>query len=609
MSRPKKHRIIDIHSFRFKIFLGINIAVFISFMLFSVFFLQKLMNLSLNQAIDNSEAYSARVSKMIENTTQAVRNDVDIAALAPEVTNILTSDHSRDERNTAKWVSDYYKIFQYIEKSYANNNVHSMYIVTTNDFAKHFTSNKFYPLSRFRGSKWYDQVEMSKGSMLFTNGNSFSGVFDASDDYIWFTRKLPIRYSKYETYFIGNIKKRIFNSLLALDNNVPFCYCALLNESGNILTDVPDRYKAVFNYVYKNVYASSDYSMTMIKPYGNIYWAVKADIYNTDMKFLYILDFEAMRKNTIKDSLKSVLLFFLLLLPVTTFVSYLLSRSLSKRISALKNNMLIVSSGNFNLPVLAGDGDDEISVLNRHFNYMATKIAQLMDEQYANGKRIKELELISLQAQINPHFLYNTLDLIKWKAIRNKDKDTEELIDALSGYYRLSLAKGKDMVPLKSELDHITAYVFIQNKRFDNGIRLHKDVPEKYLDHPVPKLILQPIVENAIMHGILELPDSEGDIWINASEDTTFLTVTVHDNGVGIPADTRMLCDDKGNEGNTEAKSVVIKSGYGLKNIDARIKLAFGNDYGLSVDTEVTEGTTIKLSFPANTSDKEENNV
>lgn len=247
MSRPKKHRIIDIHSFRFKIFLGINIAVFISFMLFSVFFLQKLMNLSLNQAIDNSEAYSARVSKMIENTTQAVRNDVDIAALAPEVTNILTSDHSRDERNTAKWVSDYYKIFQYIEKSYANNNVHSMYIVTTNDFAKHFTSNKFYPLSRFRGSKWYDQVEMSKGSMLFTNGNSFSGVFDASDDYIWFTRKLPIRYSKYETYFIGNIKKRIFNSLLALDNNVPFCYCALLNESGNILTDVPDRYKAVFN--------------------------------------------------------------------------------------------------------------------------------------------------------------------------------------------------------------------------------------------------------------------------------------------------------------------------------------------------------------------------
>ena len=237
---------------------------------------------------------------------------------------------------------------------------------------------------------------------------------------------------------------------------------------------------------------------------------------------------------------------------------------------------------------------------------MLTKISQLVDEQYQNGKRIKELELISLQAQINPHFLYNTLDLIKWRALRNHDEETKELINALSSYYRLSLSKGKDMVTVASELDHIRAYVFIQNKRFDNGITLDIQIDDCYLNYPLPKLILQPIVENAILHGILELPEPSGTITIRAKCSAQFFELSIQDNGVGIPPDALTCHDTDSDENKIPA---IIRTGYGLNNVNNRIQLAFGSEYGITIPPRNMQGTTICLRLPLHKETEEENNV
>ena len=155
--------------------------------------------------------------------------------------------------------------------------------------------------------------------------------------------------------------------------------------------------------------------------------------------------------------------------------------------------MLQVSTGNFDMDILSVADMDEISLLNQHFNYMATKISLLLDEKISIGKRLKEQELIALQAQINPHFLYNTLDLIKWQAVKHHDSEIEALVNSLSDYYRLALSKGKEYLPLRSELSQIEAYVYIQNQRFDGHIHLELQIPEERMDYLLPKLTMQPI--------------------------------------------------------------------------------------------------------------------
>lgn len=594
--RIKKHyEHIKLHSFHFKIFLGINLAVFISYLIFCFFFMHNLFRSSFTQSLNTSQAYAERVTRLIEANAQSLRYHADFVTLDTDVTEILSQNHSNSYQNIIEWMPDYHIISDRINLSYVNSGIHSLHIITENDFASQYDSTQLHPLEMCQDSSWYKQVSTSKDSFLFHTAAAMPECLNVTDNYICFTRHLPIQYNTYETYFVGIIEREIFNNLLVLDNSVPFCYCGLLNAGSDFITDIPADYQDIFHQINGQLYFQADFSLEKINIGKHAYYATKANIYNTDLTFIYLLDYQNMFTNMLYASLHTLFLFLMVLLPFSIVISYFLSRSLSQRIAALKNNMLLASKGNFNLPILSGNGEDEISLLNRHFNYMLTKISQLMDEQYSNGQRIKELELISLQAQINPHFLYNTLDLIKWKAVRSHDTETEELINALSSYYRLSLSKGKDIVPLQSELEHAKAYVFIQNKRFDDSITLHIDVPDTYLNYQVPKLLLQPIVENAILHGILELPEAMGDIWITAQESDQFFILSIHDNGIGIAEHT----PDTNNTGRADDSiPAIIKTGYGLKNINNRIQLAFGNAYGLIIEPNITEGTTISLHFP-----------
>ena len=147
---------------------------------------------------------------------------------------------------------------------------------------------------------------------------------------------------------------------------------------------------------------------------------------------------------------------------------------------------------------------------------------QMMEVQYNTGKRLKEHELKLLQAQIDPHFLYNTLDLISWTAQNRSPQEVCTLVQKLSSYYRISLSKGKETILLSQELEHVRLYIDLQNKRFDNQILLKTDVPQRFLDLPVLKLLLQPIVENSIQHGFNNQPEQ---IQITVSEHCTCTTL------------------------------------------------------------------------------------
>jgi len=267
------------------------------------------------------------------------------------------------------------------------------------------------------------------------------------------------------------------------------------------------------------------------------------------------------------------------------------SNSVTKRLQKLMNQMEKVEKGDFDNAKILPENNDEIGKLALSFNYMVDKIAVLMEERYRLGKEIKNLELKALQAQINPHFLYNTLDLINWMSVRANVPEISRIIESLSRFYRLSLSKGEDLVTIKNELEHVKAYVEIQNMRFGDNIKLQINVPEEIHNYVMPKLILQPIVENSIIHGILEKEQEKGTIKIYGKLQEKEINLFIEDNGVGMSEEKiiQILTTSSSNE----------PHGYGVKNINERLKLYYGADYGLTYKSRPGMGTIAIIRIPA----------
>ena len=230
-----------------------------------------------------------------------------------------------------------------------------------------------------------------------------------------------------------------------------------------------------------------------------------------------------------------------------------------------------------------------IGVLTRNYNYMVNRLNHLMEEKYKSGQQLKMSELKALQAQINPHFLYNTLEMINWLVKRDRTEDIITVTTALSNLYKISLNRGEDLISIRDELLHVESYIKIQNMRFDNKLNYIAEIDESLLEYNIPKLILQPIVENSIFHGILEKDDQCGTIMIKLySPMEDFICLEVRDDGVGIPEDKfDTLLSTKESPGKEGSQ-------YGLKNIYMRLKL-MSDDNNLVFTSQVGKGTTVKV--------------
>lgn len=271
---------------------------------------------------------------------------------------------------------------------------------------------------------------------------------------------------------------------------------------------------------------------------------------------------------------------------VLNFVVSKIIGSITNRLEKLSQNMKSSQTGDFScndIPI----GSDEISELRKNFNYMLAKTKKMLDEIVRANEREKDMELTMLQAQINPHFLYNTLDMINWAAISKTPEDIPEITSMLAKFYKLSLNNGARIVALKDEIQHVILYIGIQNKRYDSALDLQLNIPKMYENCACLKIILQPIVENAVLHGIFEKDEPVGKIIIEAYKKEDDLFLTVWDDGIGLTADEleelrrKVQGRDSG------------KGGYGLSNIEDRIRLCYGKEYGLTFESE--EGKYTKV--------------
>ncbi len=289
-----------------------------------------------------------------------------------------------------------------------------------------------------------------------------------------------------------------------------------------------------------------------------------------------------------------MLVVVLLLTAAAYFLAYRLSHSIARRLYRLNDTMHAVEHGDVSARV-EPQGRDEIGQLMRSFSNMMTRIDTLMDEKLEQGQQIKALELKALQAQINPHFLYNSLDLINCTAIASNVPQISRMVNALARFYRLSLSRGREVIPLSDELKHAQLYVEIQNMRFENRVQVKWEIEPGVEQCSIIKIVLQPIIENAVIHGIFEREDKTGCLRIAAHRQQDDLIITVEDNGVGMDEATRVA------NFSADASSANTKGGYGVRNINARLHLAYGPEYGLFCESEIGRGTCVTIRIPAQT--------
>ena len=289
--------------------------------------------------------------------------------------------------------------------------------------------------------------------------------------------------------------------------------------------------------------------------------------------------------------IRSSIIVFAVILLAIIFLSYQIPHSITRPIKRISEVTDQVAKGDLTVRSNVRAGA-EVNVLNDSLNTMIDKINELLEQVTKEQVRLRKAEFELLQAQINPHFLYNTLDAIVWLAEAGEQKKVVSMVGSLSEFFRMSLNQGKDIVSVKEELQHVRSYLEIQQVRYQDILEYELHVPELLNTYLIPKITIQPLVENALYHGIKN-KRGVGKITITGYEKEGIFFLLIEDNGIGITQE-RLEQVRNGILGKVSTGKAI----YGLYNVNERIRLNFGEEYGISLDSSYGEWTKVKVMLP-----------
>ncbi len=291
--------------------------------------------------------------------------------------------------------------------------------------------------------------------------------------------------------------------------------------------------------------------------------------------------------------IRTAVIFLLLIIAVVSLMAMMITRSITHPIRALCDAAEKIGQGHFETRVHIA-AKNELALLGDSFNHMAEQITVLIEDIQTEQIYNRNMELKLLQAQINPHFLYNTLDNIIWLTEADRKEDVVSIVMSLSQFFRTTLSGGRDIITLSEEISHVEAYLQIQQFRYRDILSYRIELPEEVRQVPVIKMTLQPLVENALYHGIKN-KRGMGEIRITARRDGEDALIMVSDNGIGMKPEElehlQALADGK-------QKTSSDNNGFGVANVVQRLKLNFGDRYGLDIESTYGEGTTITVHTP-----------
>jgi two-component system sensor histidine kinase YesM len=306
-------------------------------------------------------------------------------------------------------------------------------------------------------------------------------------------------------------------------------------------------------------------------------------------------NFEMIRQSLDEQVTNVILTMIVALASIITaslLMNVLLTDSITKPIRMLCDKTALVAKGDFTTRSSC-ENHDELSVLSDSFNDMALKLEQQVESIKQEQKNLRNMESKLLQAQINPHFLYNTLDTIIWLIEGSKNKEAIDIVVSLSEFFRVAVSKGRDYISIQEEVIHIKSYLQIQQSRYYDILDYEIIIPEELYQYQILKLTLQPLIENSLYHGIKMLR-AKGKITVTGEKVGEDIFFHVIDNGIGMDEE----------ELNTLRKAIELpgseqSTGFGVANVNKRMKLNYGNRYGLGIQSKKGEGTNITITVPA----------
>ncbi len=362
-------------------------------------------------------------------------------------------------------------------------------------------------------------------------------------------------------------------------------YCFITDKDGDIIYHPQQQliYSGLKSEPTANVIGRADGSYQD----GEVIYAVKT-LGNYDWRVVGVSYINELVTAKEREVLGIVILILAVIFLVTLISSYIMSRIVSKPIQKLVYDMGEFEKNAADYSYSAVGGIAELRSLSQSFEHMVKRIQSLMNKVRQEEITLRKTELKALQAQINPHFLYNTLDSIGWLCEEERSADAVEMVNALARLFRISISRGHELITIEKELEHAASYLKIQQFRYKNQFTYEFQAQLECLEYYCNKITLQPIIENAIYHGLNRMVD-EGRIVVRVYGDGQDVVFEVEDNGVGM---TEEQCRGILN------KEPGDTSGIGIKNVNDRIKIYFGESYGIQIQSEPDEGTRVIIRMP-----------
>ena len=540
------------------------------------------------------------VSQAISFTESYLRNMTYLANMVEDngvIQNTLSADGFGEERPYMEQWLEYYELNKEFNSYEISNSVYRFCLYVPDEVM--YAGNQYYfdGVSRLKERSDYVDLRyaLNRGEDYVAISRERDGV-DQQDTSQMVTLYHRIASKKEKEEELGicsiSVSAKYFQDIMKNANITSEGLVYLMSENGRMITSSNSsilqkmqKKGILLNY-------GAELFMEKRKEEQKEYYITRQNVDGASWQMILIIP-----ENEYEDQYRFLWLSAALMLgsmiAVIVLMSYLLSGYYVGRLKKLNVEMTGLESGNLNANLPITTEEDEIEEIYHNFNGMVQEVQRLMQEHYQLGKEVKMAEVRALQAQINPHFLYNTLDLINWISMDYGAEEIGTLTWNLARFYRLSLNHGKSLISIGEEVEHVEVYVNIENYHFDNAISLEVDVPEELKSYACLNIILQPFVENAIVHGIAEKPDIEScEIRICARREEQDIVFSVQDDGPGV--------DVKEMQKETQQDIRTAQHGYGVRNINFRLKLCFGEKYGVTY-LESEKGTHVEIKIPVMT--------
>ena len=560
-------------SLRWKFFFGFLITSLVPIVGFGVYAYTNTEKILLEQSYGNMEENLARASNNMDMVLDGYESASSLIFMNKQVQDLISVDFTN-----YGYEDLYYYLKNYFGTMMAiNSDVNTFSIYTTNQTIAQDYYFIYKVTEEIEQEEWYRRARAENGKPVFMrggvnkDGNYVFYLVRSLDYYSYGSLRNVLRMEIDEKHLLGVISEvSRDDEMMILDEENHVVSCADKSLTGRSIYDILEGYEGEIGNNRRDtaVYDGKEMLVSSVtSPQG---W-----------KILSLVSVPMLEMN-IRTSVKNVIMFGLLAIGMSLVFSAIISILITRRIKDLTKSVEKMKDGVFGERIEDG-GRDEIGILAEVFSDMS-----LIKDIYEKELIRKAAELNLLQEQINPHFLYNVLSSITSMAIRSGNSEISDMVDHLALFYRISLNKGKNILTVREEVKLLENYLEIQKVRFGDAIQITCDLDENLMDCLIIKLILQPIVENAIHHAMKDETEVL-HIAVTLKQEADYMVFTIIDDGVGMDENTVK-------EINSEIRTAV--RGFGLKNVSIRIQLQYGQDYGVKVYSKINEGTRVLIKLP-----------